>query len=80
MVIADSVRFQTEKTPLNEGEQLVKYFSRTSWSVSIGAESFFFQEGQAAKFEQAKYGGIMVDEDGNSILVGLYDEGLKRIE
>jgi len=80
VVIADSVRFQTEKTPLNEGEQLVKYFSRTSWSVSIGAESFFFQEGQAAKFEQAKYGGIMVDEDGNSILVGLYDEGLKRIE
>jgi hypothetical protein len=38
VVITGSVRFQTEKTPLNEGEQLVKYFSRTSWSVNIGAE------------------------------------------
>jgi len=80
VVIADDVRFQAEKTPLNEGEQLVKYFSRTGWSVNIGAESFFFQEGQAAKFEQAKYGGIMVDKEGNSILVGLYDEELNRIE
>jgi uncharacterized membrane-anchored protein len=79
VVIADAVRFQPEKTPLSKDEQLVRY-TRAKWSVNIGAESFFFQEGQAEKFEQAKYGGIMVDKDGNSILTGLYDEQLNRIE
>ncbi|WP_199119431.1 GDYXXLXY domain-containing protein [Pedobacter sp. ASV28] len=78
--IAQSIRFQKDRTPLKKGEYLIEYTSPNLWSINIGAESFFFEEGQAKKYEQAKYGGVKVDENGNSLLVGLYDEKLKKIE
>jgi uncharacterized membrane-anchored protein len=42
--------------------------------VSYGADSFFFQEGDADIYAQAKYSVLRVDDDGDSILVGLTDE------
>lgn len=48
--------------------------------VHLGAESYFFEEGQAEKYAKAKYGGLRIDETGNSVLVGLYDENRKLIE
>ncbi|MDH6251049.1 putative membrane-anchored protein [Chryseobacterium sp. H1D6B] len=80
MGIADGVRLQKETTPLNEGEYLIKYTSTDKWNINIGAESFFFQEGQAKKYESAQYGGVKIDKNGNSLLVGLYDEHLKNIK
>ncbi|MDX5437045.1 MAG: GDYXXLXY domain-containing protein [Pontibacter sp.] len=77
--VAELVRFQEEESPLNPQEQLLKY-SKGSWSINLGAESYFFEEGQAKVFEQAKYGGLKVDEKGNSILVGLYDERQQLIK
>ncbi len=77
--IARRVRIQNGKTPLNDNEHLIEYTSG-KWSMNIGAESFFFQEGEGEKYEKAKYGGIKVDNQGNSLLIGLYDEKLKRIE
>lgn len=77
--IARRVRIQNGKTPLNDNEYLIEYTSG-EWSMNIGAESFFFQEGEGEKYEKAKYGGIKVDNQGNSLLIGLYDEKLKRIE
>lgn len=77
---ANKIRFQKETTPLNKGEHLIKYTSSNEWNINIGAESFFFQEGSAAKFENAKYGGLKIDNDGNSLLLGLYDEQLRKIE
>jgi uncharacterized membrane-anchored protein len=78
--IAERARFQKEKTPLNKGEYSIKYNSSDSWNVNIGAESFFFQEGDAKKYENAKYGGVKIDENGNSLLIGLYDEQLKNLK
>jgi uncharacterized membrane-anchored protein len=78
--IANKIRFQKDLTPLNEGERLIKYSSPDKWNINIGAESFFFQEGQAEKYEKAKYGGVKIDKNGNSLLVGLYDEHQKKIE
>ena len=72
-------RFQAEKEPLAKDEQLLAYTSRNKWEIALGAESFFFQEGQAKKYEEAKYGGLRVDASGNSLLVDLYDENLKKI-
>lgn len=72
-------RLQKDKAPLGEGEYLIKYTSG-EWSMNIGAESFFFEEGQAAKYEEAKYGALRADREGNSILTGLYDENLNKIE
>lgn len=66
------LRFQKESNPLDNGEFLLKYRAH-DWYASIGSESFFFQEGDAGKYENAKYGGVKVDEKGNSILTGLYD-------
>jgi uncharacterized membrane-anchored protein len=64
-------------TPLNENEQRLVYRNRQG--LRLGAESFFFEEGQADRFEQAKFGELKVDQDGNSVLVGLRDEGLQQL-
>jgi uncharacterized membrane-anchored protein len=76
--VAQKVRFQKGKKPLNAGEYLINY-TTDDWSVNLGAESYFFEEGQGKKFENAKYGAVKIDE-GHSLLIGLYDENLKFIE
>lgn len=76
---ATVVRFQENPTPLHPGELLLKYTSPNGWPVQLGAESYFFQEGQAHKFAKATYGGLKVDKKGNSLLIGLYDEKLNQI-
>ena len=78
--IAANIRFQKDLTPLNEGEYLIKYASSDERNVNVGAESFFFQEGQAVKYGRAKYGGVKIDKNGNSLLVGLYDEQQRKID
>ncbi len=78
--IAKRVRFQPHKQALNEGEYVIKYTAKNSWQINIGAESYFFQEGHAKKYEAAKYGGLRIDENGNSLLIGLYNEDLQKIE
>lgn len=65
---------------IGEGQVYIKFFNNTDWSYNIGAESFFFQEGEAEKYENAKYGGLRVDDKGNSILIGMYDESLQLIK
>lgn len=78
--IAKKVRIQENKTPINENEFLIEYTSKKWSNINIGAESYFFQEGEAEKYENAKYGGIKVDNQGNSLLIGLYDENRTKIE
>lgn len=77
--VAQLVRYQPDKEPLEAGEFLLRY-SKGNWALNLGAESYFFEEGQAAQFEKAKYGGLKVDNEGNSVLVGLYDKDRKLIE
>lgn len=79
MGVAQRLRIQPEKTPLNDGEWLIAYHN-SAWNMNIGAESYFFQEGTAEKYAEAKYGGVKVDGQGNSLLIGLYGENLKPIE
>jgi uncharacterized membrane-anchored protein len=78
--IAKKVRIQENKTPINDNEFLIGYTSKKWSNINIGAESYFFQEGEAEKYENAKYGGIKVDNQGNSLLIGLYDENRIKIE
>ncbi len=77
--VAQKIRFQKNTTPLNSGEYVIEFTSPNKWNINIGAESFFFQEGHAKKYENAKYGGLKIDKKGNSLLIGLYDEQLKVI-
>ncbi|MCJ8165505.1 GDYXXLXY domain-containing protein [Pontibacter sp. E15-1] len=69
--MARLVRYQEETNPLKAGEQLIRY-SKTERSIQIGAESYFFEEGQGEVFAAAAFGGLKVDQRGNSVLVGLY--------
>jgi len=77
---AEFIRLQPNKTPLNKGEYLIKYYQTEFGNISLGAESYFFQEGKADVFEDAVAGGIKVDNQGNSILIGLYDKNLKLLK
>ena len=77
--VGEAIRYQPEVTPKAADEFLIGY-QRKSWSLDIGAGSFFFQEGRANDFAAAKFGGLVVDEAGHSLLVGLYDEDRRLIE
>ncbi|WP_161889859.1 GDYXXLXY domain-containing protein [Pontibacter russatus] len=77
--VAHLVRYQPEKTPLAAGEQLIGYH-KGDWTLHIGAESYFFEEGQGDLFAGAAFGGLKVDAQGNSILVGLYTADRQLIQ
>lgn len=55
---------------LQPGEKLLQY-SSTGWRASIVPNSFFFQEGHAGAYQQAKYGQFKFDGVKDYILVGL---------
>lgn len=79
--VASKVRMQAKRQPLAQGEYLIEYTSSNWWGnpVDIGAGSYFFQEGEGRKYEKAVYGGVKVDQNGNSVLIGLYDENRELI-
>lgn len=78
--VAQRIRLQPQKEPLHAGEYLIPYSRPNEWSLYIGAESFFFQEGKAALYADARYGGLRVDKKGHSVLTGLYDKDRKEIK
>ena len=62
---------------LAPGELLLRY--RRRGDIRLGAESFLFQEGQAKRYEGARYGELRVASSGESVLVGLRGEHLERL-
>lgn len=47
--------------------------------VKFATNAFFFQEGHAQYYEPAKYGQFRVDDNGELLLVAMYDKDLKRL-
>jgi uncharacterized membrane-anchored protein len=46
----------------------------------LGTNAFFFREGEAARYRDARYGEFRVDrESGEAVLVGLRDEALRPL-
>lgn len=78
--VAQSIRIQTGREPLASGELLIEYTAPRIWDMNIGAESYFFQEGNAAQYDSARYGGVRIDGKGNSLLIGLYDKDRKLLK
>lgn len=67
-------------TALQAGEFRMRYKIKTRHGeLRYGAESFFFQEGDAELYEAARYGVLRVDDEGASVLVGLADENRNLI-
>lgn len=58
---------------LAPGELRLRYFKRGR-GVSLGAESFFFPEGQGQPLAEARYGELALGGAGDSVLIGLRDE------
>jgi uncharacterized membrane-anchored protein len=77
--VANKIRFQKYPKPLSANERLIKYYGHKR-NISIGSESYFFQEGDADVYARARFGGIKVAKNGNSILFGLFDEKHNKIE
>lgn len=77
--IGEFVRLQNDLEPVNSGELAIKY-KIVNNRVYLGAESFFFEEGQDTLYQKARYGGLKIDDKGQSLLVGLYDEDLHHIQ
>lgn len=62
-------------TPLSSGLIRLRYRKRGD-TYTIGSNAFYFEEGTAELYENAKFGELRVDADGDSVLVGLLDQDL----
>ncbi len=60
-------------------DELRVFFRVRSGEVLLAASAFFFQEGYAKDFDQARYGELRVGPNGKSLLVHLRDKDLRRI-
>ncbi|VAW76004.1 hypothetical protein MNBD_GAMMA12-2671 [hydrothermal vent metagenome] len=72
---------QRDKQPqkLKPNQYLIRY-KRDRWKrVVLAAQSFFFQQGQARYYSEAKFADIRVDSNGEVILVDMLDAKLQSI-
>lgn len=76
--VAHFKRIYKEGTPLQRTEFLLR-FRKRGRGIRLGAESFFFQEGHAKYYNNARYGELRVASSGESVLVGLRDAEFKRL-
>jgi uncharacterized membrane-anchored protein len=70
-------------SPLKLDELRVKYRRHEEWTgarLDYGAQSFFFQEGDAELYQNAKYGVLRVAVDGGTVLTDLADENRQMIK
>lgn len=65
---------------LTENEHLVSYRVVGDWSINVGVESFFFQEGLADVFAEARYAEVRLTETGTVFLINLVDEEFNVLE
>lgn len=72
------LRLQHAAAPLSAGEVAVRYRFRAN-SIIIGSDAWFFAEGQAAHFAEARYGELRVAKDGTALLAGMRDAHLGRL-
>lgn len=77
--VGEIVRLQNTLEPVNDNELVIKY-KIINRRLFLGTESFFFEEGQDTLYQKAVYGGLKVDDKGQSLLVGLYDEDFHLIQ
>lgn len=64
--------------PLAEDEVRV-FFRMRLGEIKLGTNAYFFQEGDAALYENAKFGEFRVDGGGQMLLTGLRDGAGKRL-
>lgn len=76
--VAEAVRIYKKGEPLAPDERLIVARYRQG-QVRLGAEAYFFQEGEGPRFERARFSELRVAPDGTSVLVGLRDQARQPI-
>ena len=76
--VAQLVRMQPARTPLNAGETLLRYRIRNDQTYIV-TNAFFFPEGEAKHFEAARFGELRVSAEGTGLLVRLRDGDLNPL-
>lgn len=73
------VRIQDAPQPL-AGNQVAVQFRERRWSqIVIAGNSWFFPEGQAKRYEAARYAELRVAADGTALIAGLRDDKRKPL-
>lgn len=68
-----------EGQALKENQVLMKYRIRND-RVKFATNAFFFEEGQADIYEIAEYGQFRVNDDGELLLVAMFDKNYQKLE
>lgn len=76
--VAQFVRLYKEED-LAAGEKLLRFHRQRYDSIRIVPDSFFFQEGHAKYYENAKYGVFKFGSSGKHLLISLADKNKKII-
>jgi uncharacterized membrane-anchored protein len=76
--VAQPLRIQSEVHPHTEGEVPLRYRVRNN-GVRIVTNAYFFPEGQAERYQVAKYGELRVAEDGEALLVRMLGADLQPL-
>ena len=77
--VATLTRLHVPGQPLADGEFLIELTPKGGRWILV-TDAWFFREGDAARFERARFGEFRVDASGRALLVGMAGEDLKRIE
>ena len=76
--IASFTRLENEES-LASNEVLLRYRVRNN-TIKFATNAFFFQEGHAKVYQNARYGQFRVDKKGELLLTSMYDDKLKKLE
>lgn len=76
--VAQIVRLGRARDPLQAGEFRIELTPKDGQWILV-TDAWFFREGEAAKFEQARFGEFRVAPDGKALLVGLADGELRDL-
>jgi uncharacterized membrane-anchored protein len=78
-VVLDDRRVATLAKPGGRSDLLIRYRMRDG-AVWLGTNAYFFEEGTAYRFEEARYGEFRVDRaSGEAVLVALRDEQMRAL-
>lgn len=77
--IARFNRLASQEDVLADGERKL-FFRQRNDRILFATNAYFFKEGEAERYEAARYGRFRVNEKGEPLLVGLHDEGLGRLD
>ncbi len=76
--VAQLLRVTRAEAPLAPGEMRIELTPKDGHWILV-SDAWFFREGEARRWEAAKYGEFRVLPDGKALLVGLADAQLKTI-